>query len=73
MGRPVEFPTIVMDGVVPPCEETQGMIGSLYLRCGLASTMLIFHEKDSKVYPMCEACGTHNRDNRGGIQVAALK
>ena len=54
------------------CQEVLGMLGSMHLRCNTEAAMLIFHPKDNKVYPMCLGCGTHNRDNREGIQVAVL-
>lgn len=66
-----EIPTLKL-AVPSPCMEVHGMLGSMYLRCMAPSTMLIFHEKDNRVYPMCEECGTHNRDNRGGLQMAVL-
>jgi hypothetical protein len=49
------------------------MIGENYIRCGEGSVMLVYHERDARTYPMCERCGRHNVDNRGGIQVAALR
>ena len=43
------------------CQETTGMVGDDYLRCGQLAVMLIQHRGRSEgPYFMCLSCGTHN-------------
>lgn len=60
---------IIWKGVT--CQETTGMIGDKYLRCGLPATVIVWHNGDQKAYPMCPMCGDHNVTNRGGIELVA--
>lgn len=52
------------------CEETHGMIGEQYLRCG-AEAVAIVKTRDPNPYPMCLAHATHNIDNRGAVLMFA--
>ena len=50
------------------CQETKGMIGEDYIRCGKPAIMKIQHVgRDEGPYLMCLFCGTHNADNRRAI------
>lgn len=69
MPKPVPHGEINFDGVT--CQETTGMIGQIYLRCERPATVIVWHNKDGKAYPMCPMCGDHNIRNRGGIQLVA--
>jgi hypothetical protein len=49
------------------CEDTLGMIGDRYLRCGEPACMLIdFRGGTEGPYWMCAEHGTHALDNRSG-------
>lgn len=47
------------------CEETTGMIGDKYLRCGRPAVMVVQHRgRNEGPYAMCRECGWHNCRNR---------
>lgn len=49
------------------CEETTGMIGDDYTRCGAPAAMIVQHRgRREGPYFMCLMCGTHNARNRNG-------
>jgi hypothetical protein len=74
MDKPV-YPTI-HDTSIPAgavCQETYGMIGGNYLRCGKSATAIVKHAgRDEGPYYMCRAHATHNVEHRGGKYVCSL-
>lgn len=47
------------------CEETTGMIGDRYLRCGAKAIGLVKHRnRNEGPYFMCGPCANHNVKNR---------
>ena len=54
-----------------PCQETTGMIGNEYLRCGAPAVALIQHRgRHEGPYYMCRGCADHNVHNRNADVVA---
>lgn len=55
------------------CEETWGMIGDRYLRCGKPAVVIVQHRgRDEGPYAMCYACADHNMRNRNAGPVEWL-
>lgn len=55
------------------CQETTGMIGEMYLRCGAPAVMLVhYYLRTEGPYFMCGPCGNHNVKNRNAV-VDAIK
>lgn len=54
------------------CQETTGMIGDDYIRCGAKTVGIVLHYRDQKAYPMCLPCTVHNVNNRGGVLLASI-
>ena len=52
------------------CQEASIHSVSSYIPCGNKATCIIYHERDHRGYYMCDSCGAHNIDNRGGKIVA---
>lgn len=47
------------------CQETVGMVGSVYLRCNAPAAMRVQHRgRTEGPYDMCLECGAHNVSNR---------
>lgn len=47
------------------CQETTGMIGDKYLRCGQPAVVVVQHRgRNEGPYDMCYACADHNLRNR---------
>jgi hypothetical protein len=47
------------------CQETTGMVGDRYLRCGApAKTLVQPRGRTEGPYWMCDACASHNIHNR---------
>lgn len=54
------------------CEETVGMIGDEYLRCGRPAVVLVQHRnREEGPYSMCLECGDHNIANRNAEALEA--
>ena len=52
------------------CEETAGMIGDSYLRCGAPAEILVQHKgRTEGPYWMCPLCAWHNIRNRNGADI----
>jgi hypothetical protein len=49
-----------------PCQEVHAVVNGRPLHDGEEAVIVVWHEKDRRAYPMCEACGDHNVRNRGG-------
>lgn len=59
---------------MPPCEETWGMIGDKYLRCGKPSISRIQHRgRDEGPYYMCLEHAWHNVHNRNAEVIEGEK
>lgn len=57
---------LVTDTTIPngaTCQETWGMIGEEYLRCGQPAVAIV-KGRDVNAYYMCDACASHNVNNR---------
>ena len=53
------------------CQEIHGMLGSIPLRCGTPAVMQVQHRGRAEgPYFMCEACGSHNVNNRNAEVIA---
>ena len=53
------------------CQETTGMIGNEYLRCGAPAVALVQHRgRRGGPYYMCLGCANHNVRNRNADVVA---
>lgn len=50
------------------CEETRGMVGQDYIRCGKPAVAIV-KTKDTNPYAMCLMDAYHNIANRGAILV----
>ena len=56
------LPIVIIDRT---CEETTGMIGEQYLRCGAPAVVLVKHKgRNEGPYFMCGPCANHNVRNR---------
>lgn len=64
-------PALVTQPPGQRCEETNGMIGDRYLRCGAFPVALVA-SGDERLYYMCEMCTAHNVRNRGAIVVGRI-
>ena len=64
-----DFPAVrVRIGRPPECQETIGMIGDEYVRCG-APAVAIIDNGDTHLYLMCGPCAAHNIGHRGAKPV----
>lgn len=52
-----------------PCQEASIHSRETFIACARPGAQFVFHEKDRRVYVMCEACAYHNLKNRGGIEL----
>ncbi len=57
-----------MKDQVKGCQETTGMIGDNYIRCGTTPVVaeVTFVSRNEGPYAMCHPCMDHNVRNRGG-------
>lgn len=46
------------------CEEASVLSVETYIPCGRQAKHQIFHPRDNRTYAMCEACASHNLNNR---------
>ena len=52
------------------CQETTGMIGEQYIRCGKTAYVLVQHVGRSEgPYWLCAECADHNIRRRGGRDI----
>lgn len=59
---------IIVPGIYRTCEETTGMLGETYLRCGRPAAALVQHQgRKEEPYFMCDACANHNVRNRNAV------
>lgn len=67
------MPTVAPDFAGKACEETTGMVGETYTRCGAPAVMLVkYRGREEGPYFMCFGCGTHNARNRNAEVLAEL-
>jgi hypothetical protein len=63
--------TVVVDFTEKTCQETSGMVGDRYIRCGARAFVLLkYRGRDEGPYFMCLACGDHNIRNRNAEALA---
>lgn len=51
------------------CQEASPLSRDAYIPCNAPARRFVFHERDRRVYRMCEACADHNFTNRGALDV----
>jgi hypothetical protein len=54
--------------LIATCEETTGMIGEEYMRCGKPAVAII-KSRDVNPYAMCKHCAWHNVTNRNAALI----
>lgn len=68
---PALIKTLTSFRVGMPCQETTGWdpASQDYSRCSEPAVGIVWHDRESRAYPMCRACLTHNVDRRDAIQL----